>query len=61
MIVIGRGSGRRKESILEQLKRVASQPALAGPSAPSLTRMADAAISSVSLAPDASLPPRAPG
>lgn len=41
------GSAPRKESIFDKIKRVASQPALAGPSAPSITTAAQHVITSL--------------
>ena len=45
----GTGSGtRQKESLFQRIKRAASQPALAGPSAPPMSQVAQSAIASVS-------------
>ena len=47
----------KRETILERLKRVASQPALAVPQAPSLARISDAVLAPLA----DSLPPLPPG
>ncbi|DBA83999.1 hypothetical protein WJX77_002401 [Trebouxia sp. C0004] len=45
----GTGSdSRQKESLFQRIKRAASQPALAGPSAPPVSQVAQSAIASVS-------------
>ncbi len=45
----GTGSGmRQKESLFQRIKRAASQPALAGPSAPPVSQVAQSAIASIS-------------
>lgn len=43
-----RRAGPRRDTFLERIRRAASQPALARPGAPNLSRLADAAIESLS-------------
>ena len=42
----GQQPGRRRETLLDRVKRVANQPALAGPSGPSLVSVGESAIAS---------------